>query len=233
MGWDASDIPGPDGNVMYSMMLVQGGPAAGMGEQPPPLKDAGVPPMWSSYVQVADVDATVAKATDLGGTVLTPAMTVMNSGRMAFLQDPTGAAFGIWQPNEHKGAAWVNSPGGFCWNELYTNDPEKAQTFYEKLFGWSFDANSMGDGVYYSIKNDGNSNGGMMKIAEEWGPMPPNWGVYFTVESLEASVAKAKELGGQNYLPAKTVPEVGTFAGIMDPQGGRFLLIELDGDMSS
>ena len=39
---------------------------------------------------------------------------------------------------------------------------------------------------------------GMMKIEESMGDMPPNWGVYFLVEDVEALVAKAQELGGNS-----------------------------------
>lgn len=55
----------------------------------------GVPPHWMNYVSVAEVDAVVAKAGDLGGTVLVPPTDIENVGRFAMLQDPTGATFSV------------------------------------------------------------------------------------------------------------------------------------------
>ena len=75
-----------------------------------PLMQEGQPAVWSTYVNVEDADATAAKATEAGGTVIAPPMDVMELGRMAFFADPTGAAIGIWQPNQMRGAQLVNEP---------------------------------------------------------------------------------------------------------------------------
>jgi predicted enzyme related to lactoylglutathione lyase len=53
------------------------------------------PPHWLIYFQVADCDATLAKAKSLGASVLMPAMEVEHVGRFAVLADPQGAAFAV------------------------------------------------------------------------------------------------------------------------------------------
>lgn len=222
-GWDSVDKPTDMGPV-YTMFMHEGESTCGMGPQSPEMAAAEAPPLWSSYVNVDDCEATVAKATELGGTVMTPTMKVMEEGWLAFIQDPTGAAIGLWQPNGHKGAGWVNSVGGFCWNELYTSDVAASKAFYEPLFGWELS----GSPEYWSIKNAGESNGGMMKLKPEWGPVPPHWVVYFTVDSCAGAIEKAESLGASVFLPPMDVPEVGTFAGLADPQGGRFMVIEMN-----
>ena len=63
----------------------------------PDEKQMGVPPHWNSYVTVANVDEAAKKAQSLGGKVLAPPFDVMDAGRMAVLQDPTGAVFQVWQ----------------------------------------------------------------------------------------------------------------------------------------
>ena len=65
-----------------------------------------------------------------------PPFDVFTSGRMAVCQDPQGAFFMIWQPNEHIGAALVNSSGSLTWNDLITPDVAEAAKFYCDLFGW-------------------------------------------------------------------------------------------------
>jgi predicted enzyme related to lactoylglutathione lyase len=55
---------------------------------------AEIPSHWRVYFMVGDVDAAVARAEELGGSVLYPAMDI-GMGRYAVLADPTGAAFAV------------------------------------------------------------------------------------------------------------------------------------------
>ena len=52
----------------------------------------GVPAHWSVYFRVASTDATIARVTELGGSVVQPAEDTPY-GRLATLSDPTGAPF--------------------------------------------------------------------------------------------------------------------------------------------
>jgi predicted enzyme related to lactoylglutathione lyase len=63
------------------------------------LPDGTLPPHWQPYVAVDDPDATTAKAKELGGTALAEPMDVPEVGRIAVLQDPQGATFGIIKPD--------------------------------------------------------------------------------------------------------------------------------------
>ena len=56
-----------------------------------------MPPQWGAYVTVDDVDATVARCSELGGKTLVPPMDVPTVGRMAVLQDPQGATISVMQ----------------------------------------------------------------------------------------------------------------------------------------
>jgi predicted enzyme related to lactoylglutathione lyase len=62
------------------------------------LPDSSIPPHWQPYVAVDDPDARVKKASELGGSILMEPMDVPNVGRIAVLQDPQGATFGIIKP---------------------------------------------------------------------------------------------------------------------------------------
>ncbi|MFJ8545622.1 VOC family protein [Streptomyces sp. NPDC093586] len=53
---------------------------------------------WLPYFAVADTDATVARAGELGGTVRMPATDVEGVGRLARLADPYGARFAVLRP---------------------------------------------------------------------------------------------------------------------------------------
>jgi predicted enzyme related to lactoylglutathione lyase len=56
--------------------------------------------------------------------------------------------------------------------------------------------------------------------------MPPTWGVYITVDDIEATVEQAKALGGKVLLPPIQIEGTGKFTLIQDPQGATFCAIE-------
>jgi hypothetical protein len=57
----------------------------------------GAPPHWMIYIQVANCDASTAKAKALGGTVCLAPMTIEKAGKMSVVQDGQGAAFALFQ----------------------------------------------------------------------------------------------------------------------------------------
>jgi predicted enzyme related to lactoylglutathione lyase len=101
-GWDAETME-MGGGMQYTMWRreakgADGKPrqAAGMMKKPPEVPRA----MWLSYVTVADCDASVDKATKLGGKPTSPPMEIPNIGRFSALLDPTFAPFAILGPNK-------------------------------------------------------------------------------------------------------------------------------------
>jgi predicted enzyme related to lactoylglutathione lyase len=106
-----------------------------------PLSDdsraAGTPASWTSYVAVDDVDASAARAVELGGGVAREPFDIMDVGRVALVEDPQGALVALWQAGTHFGAERVNDVGCLCMNELVTSDLDTARAFYEMLFGWT------------------------------------------------------------------------------------------------
>ena len=219
-GWEITDMPAGEG-VMYSMAAIGGKWVGAISPQPQQQRDAGVPPAWNSYITVANVDETAAKARELGATMHAPPFDVMEAGRMAVIQDPQGAWFLLWQANQHVGAGLVNAPGALTWNELGTPDLDGSAAFYGGLFGWTTEPIE-GEMPYQVIKTaDGHSNGGIRP------PMPPGtppfWLVYFAVEDLDASLAKVSELGG-NVLMGNTDIGFARIGVVQDPQGAVFAL---------
>src|SRR3954469_14362609 len=85
-GWTARDDEIPGGGA-YTMSLLRGREAAGACPGGP---EQG-PPHWNAYVTVASADEAAERAAGAGATVVAPPFDVMDSGRMAVFQDPTGA----------------------------------------------------------------------------------------------------------------------------------------------
>jgi predicted enzyme related to lactoylglutathione lyase len=192
------------------------------------LMQEGQPPAWSTYVSVEDADATVAKAKAAGGSVVVDAMDVLDYGRMAFLADPSGAVFGLWQPGRNIGAGLVNEPGAFAWNELETRDPDAAKAFYGAVFGWEFEDHDMGQmGTYTELKLGDSSIGGMANISGRVpDEVPAHWMVYFAVEDADAAAEQIEAGGGQVNFGPVDIP-AGRFAMAADPWGAAFAVIKL------
>ncbi len=228
-GWEAEDVPTEQG-MEYTMFRQNGKAVAGMGPITPEQAEAGMPPFWGSYVNVDSVDDTITATTASGGSVVMPAMDVMDTGRMAFISDPTGASIGLWQAGTHKGAELVNEHGSLFWNELMTDDTAAATTFYGDVFGWLPEVTDMPTGPYTSFwaggKVEGNSAAGMMGKTEDMGEFPNYWSVYFAVDDVDAMLGSVKDNGGQVIMAPMDIPEVGRFAVVQDPQGATFSVMK-------
>jgi predicted enzyme related to lactoylglutathione lyase len=225
-GWHTVDTPaGPD--MVYTMAELEGKPVAALFQQGAEEQSQGIPPHWVSYVSVANAAETATKAQSLRGTVLVGPFDVMDAGKMAVIQDPTGAVLSAWEPRAHSGAGLVNQHGTLIWNELATRDADTAAQFYMKLFDWDSQTQDMPTGPYTSFLNGDRMAAGMLKMTEEWGDMPPHWMVYFGADDCDAVAAKAKELGGEVLVPPRDIPSVGRFAVLQDPQGAAFSIISL------
>jgi len=220
LGWETVDYPmGPDG--YYTMFKIDGKDTAGcfsIGDQP-------MPPNWGLYVSVDSADDTAARAEQFGAKILKPPFDVFTFGRMAVIQDPTGAVFSVWQVKSHIGTGITDVPGTLCWADLNTPDPQKAKAFYEKLFGWQmFPGKDKPADSYLHIMNGEKMIGGVPSAAERNPHAPPHWLLYFLVSDCDASTAKAKELGATVYLPP-TSPDKGLRLSVVaDPQGAAFAL---------
>jgi hypothetical protein len=220
-GWACTEAGPAEETGGYRMFLLRDVPVAGLG----PKQNSG-PPYWTTYVSVADADATVALAREAGAMVILEPMDVLDAGRMAVFADPTGAVLSIWQPGVHPGAALVTEPNTLCWNELSTRDTAAAAAFYERVFGWGTHT-SDGPMAYTEWMLGDEYVGGMMQMP----PMvpadvPAYWLVYFAVEDTEASVATVERLGGTLVTGPMDTP-AGRFAVLTDPQGAMFAVITL------
>ncbi|KFN42519.1 VOC family protein [Arenimonas oryziterrae] len=61
---------------------------------------AGIPTHWSVYVHATDIDAKVAQALALGGSIVVPVFRAPGVGRIALLADPSGGKFYLIEPTE-------------------------------------------------------------------------------------------------------------------------------------
>jgi len=88
--WKLEEIPGME----YTIINVGEGTGGGMMKKPHP----DIPDNWLPYILVNDVASSTQKAQSLGATVLKDVTEVPDMGWFSVISDPTGAAFGLWQP---------------------------------------------------------------------------------------------------------------------------------------
>ena len=187
----------------------------------------GIPAHWNLFVAVENADAAVNRAAELGGKVLAPPLDVFDVGRMAVLEDPTGAAFSLWQAKRHGGFGIKGVPGSFCVADLSTREQEAAGRFYEQLFGWRIGKEDETPGHnYYHLFNHDEFIGGILPPAFRDPRAPPYWQIYLQVSDCDASAAKAKNLGAQLFMPPMPIEGIGRMAALADPQGAAFAIFE-------
>jgi predicted enzyme related to lactoylglutathione lyase len=126
----------------------------------------------------------------------------------------------------------ANAVGHF---EIPSDDPEKLSEFYTRLFDWQVQKFS-GEGFDYWLvltvptneqgmpTEPGGINGGIFKrMAPEQKPIN-----YVIVDSVDAYVAKAGELGATVAMGKMPIPNMGYFAQLVDPDGNMFGVFQAD-----
>jgi predicted enzyme related to lactoylglutathione lyase len=223
-GWTTQDAPMP--GMTYTLINAGEQQIAGLMATPQELLDMGVPPCWTGYVGVADVDTAAEEVQRLGGQVRRAPEDIPGVGRFAIVADPQGAVIALFH-SDQGAAPWAEpgTPGHFGWHELYTDDVEKGFAFYSALFGWRKDqAMEMGDmGVYQLFAIGERVCGGMM--AKPPGFPVSAWIYYINVGDIDAAVARVKAGGGSVHNGPEAVPTGQWIAQGQDPQGAWFALL--------
>ncbi|MDF1565120.1 MAG: VOC family protein [Deltaproteobacteria bacterium] len=223
IGWQVEPFQGAP--MPYALWKVDGTSVGGCMQLPPEAQEAG--PHWIGFVQVDDIDASVAKAESLGGRCLVPAADIPEVGRFATLADPRGGTLSIFKPAKDEMS--VPDPardGDFSWHEHGTDELASAFDFYAGLFGWSVAEDmDMGPGGIYRLYQVGEHQlGGFYQR----GPGMPDMGhgflYYIKVGDLDAALARVEKHGGTKVAGPMPVPGGSRIGLCRDPQGAAFAL---------
>ena len=212
-----------DKDPSYTLWVGAKGPFGGIRALPDAARAAGS--HWLPYIGTPDVDATVQAAQRLGGRVTMGATDIPDTGRMAVLADPQGAAFALFAAPAGSQAGSGSSSGSpeFSWHQLTTTDAEAALRFYSELFGWAeVGKHDMGPmGVYHLVGIQGVQSIGMFKSPPDK-PMPTQWMCFAHVTDVDKSANAAKAAGGKVVQGPMEVPGGTWIANLVDPQGAVF-----------
>jgi predicted enzyme related to lactoylglutathione lyase len=117
--------------------------------------------------------------------------------------------------------------------EIHASQPQRLIDFYTAVLGWSF-SRVEPDG-WWKIHTDPLGTSDISAgLVQRPGAAPGNAPVLsafictFAVDSLDATLARALDLGAEPALPKLAVPRVGWLAYIKDPEGNVLGLMQLD-----
>ncbi len=132
--------------------------------------------------------------------------------------------------------------GKFVWFTLFSNDVERAKSFYSELFGWSIEAiagrdrgaggedpagkagRAMPIGTYHVFKVGDQGIGGT--VTNPNAGAPSHWISYLSVDDVDGTAKAAKAAGAKVVAEPHDVPTIGREATIADPQGALIALIK-------
>ena len=121
----------------------------------------------------------------------------------------------------------ARGPSSIVWFEVPADRPERAKTFYSKLFGWKI-KKFPGMEDYWHIDTggpDATPDGGM------YPRKTPQQAItnYVAVPSVDVAAAKVTQLGGKICMAKTPVPGMGFFAICQDTEDNTFAIWERNG----
>jgi predicted enzyme related to lactoylglutathione lyase len=218
LGWGVEDA-----GHGYTLFTARGATVSGLMHLSEEAKRMGLRPSWLGYVGVDDVDASVERIKQLGGTAYPP-MQIPNVSHLSVAVDPQKATIAVFKwLNGRREPPELNAPGGVGWHELLADDWEKAWPFYSELFGWQKgEAETSATGPYQVFSVGGQMIGGMIKKP----PVIANtfWLYYFNVGDIDDAIKRIRARGGTILEGPSEVPGSRWIVQAVDPQGAVFAL---------
>ena len=232
VGWDMGTESVAPGIEYRMIKRSDGGNAGGVLTLTEDMIAKGAIPAWYGYIHTSNVDASVKAMTADGATVLMPPWDQPGVGRLAMVEDPTGAPFYLMDPLPPEGAAdatsdvfSVDDAEHVRWNELSTTDQDRAIEFYTGHLGWTQEGSMpMGEfGDYEFVQCDGVGIGAIMRKM----PQSPSsqWVYYVGVDDIDRAASAITDGGGSVVNGPMDIPG-GEYALVgLDPQGAVFGLV--------
>jgi predicted enzyme related to lactoylglutathione lyase len=225
-GWSFEAV-GSDADTItaanYTMAFLNGKPVAGMIDAT--LFEDGHDNLsqWVSVISVGDIEFTTVETRKMGASVLGGPTDLADRGHIAAIADTQGALFAILETSTGDPADEDPAVGTFLWDELWTDDVEKATEFYTSLLGFEQRSETMADGsVYQYLAAQGYPRAAIIENQVEG--LAPTWVSYLRVADVGAVTAKVEGLGGAVVLAPQKNPIGGDLAIITDPTGAGIVI---------
>lgn len=123
----------------------------------------------------------------------------------------------------------TTKPHPIAWDELHTKDRDKAEAFYNTLFGWTSTPVEMSPEYTYHLLNradNGEIFAGSHQQGDEEKDVPSYWLVSLSTDDVDKATAKASELGATVVQEPMDIPGTGRFSLFIDPQGAAVATLD-------
>lgn len=179
---------------------------------------------WITTISVSDIDAAVGRVAGAGGKVINAPESIGDRGRMAVVEDSTGALFAMIQAQGGDPADSEAVQNGWLWDELWTSNVDTATGFYQTVFGFEHKDHAVenADRNYRVLQYGDKPRAGVLK--NPFGDERPVWVNYIRVVDPSAVTARVEELGGRVLVEAQARPIGGEVAFIAGPSGAGVAL---------
>ena len=176
----------------------------------------GPPTLFCCYA-VADLEGARQSIISGGGTV--DEVEQFDFGTLRGATDSQGTSFGVFQPNPGQPRPELNGsgPGELSYITYEVPDSTAFKAFYSRVLFWTFEPGRIDDGWGVQQTHP------MAGVAG--GATAPTTVPMWTVDDVEAAVARVREAGG-TVIEAPSQQPYGKTAQCADDQGGRFYLGE-------
>jgi len=179
---------------------------------------------WVSVMSVDDISSAADRVTAYGGEILTAPTDVGSRGTLAVATGPDGALFALVQTKDGDPAESEPVNNGWLWNELWTDDTDRAAEFYNGVAGLAVDDREIedSDAAYRLLMAGDKPRAGILTMPFEG--ERPVWVSYIRVKDPAAIAARATDLGGKVYIDAQDRAIGGQAAMIAGPSGAGVAL---------
>ena len=181
---------------------------------------------WLVALAVNDLKQTMRSASENNAMVYEEATTVKNYGRFAVIGDAEKAPVMFIQAGKTP-IGGTTGPGSWVWAELWTDDIDKATTFYADVVGVGHDTTDRGGRAYHLFTSQGEPRAGIVKIPAELEDVKPGWAPYVDVKDLTETKNRVRELGGLVIFATDDNPARGAVALIIDPTGAALFIHQI------
>ncbi|NYI95460.1 hypothetical protein HNR12_001737 [Streptomonospora nanhaiensis] len=217
LGWEFDDLP-------YSVAALDGRRVAGLSQRWGPDPETARSAAWTVYLATHGLEGTLRAITEAGGRALGVPQDIGDLGAMALARDPTGTAFGLWEPGTLRGAEAFGEPGAPVWSEVTSDDLDAASAFLVRVFG--YEPERLPGYDFVTLYSGGTPvcgvyGGGDRRPSQGLAA----WLTYFAVRSADDAAALAHGSGGTVVAPPADSP-YGRWCLLADPFGARFAAVE-------
>ena len=215
LGWDISRLR----QINYTLIRHNGTLIGGMVDanqlgRPNPEQLS----QWVVVISVGDIDAATAQVAAQKGTVRQEPVDVGERGKLALVEDASGAEFALLQTRDGDPQDTPLTVGSFLWDEVWTDDVDSASRFYERITGLET-ADHAGDqgGSYRLLKDKQTARMGVLPMPLEG--LAPTWVSYIRVADADPVARQAAALGGRVLIDVRQREVGGEAALIAGPSG--------------